>query len=77
MTKRHNSIPQERSSKGLILGREAAAKLNAVEGVSLSREIREMFAEFDRLGLPTEERRRRLLEKFAQRTGSTCETDER
>lgn len=62
-------ISRKRSPKGLILGREAAAKLNAIEGVSLSREIREMFAEFDRLGLPAEERRRRLLKKFIQQVG--------
>jgi len=64
MTKRHNSISRKRSPKGLVLGRKAAAKLNAIEGVSLSRETREMFAEFDHLGLPPEERRRRLVKKF-------------
>ena len=69
MTKRHNTVSEKRSSKGLILGRKAAAKLNAVEGVSLSREMREMFAEFDHLGLPAEERRRRLVKKFAQQAG--------
>ena len=30
------------------MGRKAAVKLNAIEGVSLSRETREMFAEFYR-----------------------------
>ena len=52
-----------------MLGRKAAAKLNAIEGVSLSRETREMFAEFDHLGLPPEERRRRLVRKFAPQAG--------
>ena len=65
MTKRHNSIFRKRSPKGLVLGRKAAVKLNAIEGVSLSRETREMFAEFDHLGLSPEERRRRLVKKFA------------
>ena len=69
MTKRHNSISQKRSPKGLVLGRKAAAKLNAIEGVSLSRETRKMFPEFDHLGLSPEERRRRLVKKFDPQAG--------
>jgi hypothetical protein len=68
MTKRHNSISQKRSPKGLVLGRKAAVKLNAIEGVSLSRETHEMFTEFDHLGLSPEERRR-LVKKFAPQAG--------
>jgi hypothetical protein len=69
MTKRHKSISGKQSSKGLVLGRKAAAKLNAIEGVFLSREMREMFVEFDHLGLPAEERRRRLVKKFVPQAG--------
>jgi hypothetical protein len=54
----------KRSSKGLVLGRSAAAKMNAVEGVSLSKETREIFRRFDELGLSADERRRLLKKKF-------------
>lgn len=60
---------QKKPAHGLVLGRRAAAKLNAVEGISLSREARRAFAEFDRLGLSAEERRRRLMKQFGTSSG--------
>ena len=50
-------------TKGLTLGLEGFAWISAVEGIKLSQESLEMFAEFDRLGLSDEERRRFILEK--------------
>jgi len=60
---------EKKAARGLILGRAAAAKINAVEGVSISKETHRAFAEFDRLGLAAEERRRRLLKQFGMRSG--------
>ncbi len=59
MTARSKAI-EKRAPKGPTLGRGAAFKLNAVEGISLPQEAHRAFAEFDRLDLPAEERRRRL-----------------
>jgi hypothetical protein len=63
MTIRSKMSPKK-PTKGLVLGRVAAAKLNAVEGISLSRKALHTFAEFDRLGLSAEERRLRLWKQF-------------
>jgi hypothetical protein len=50
-------------TKGLTLGLEGFAWISAVEGIKLSQESLELFAEFDRLGLSDEERRRFIFEK--------------
>ena len=59
-TKRAAPRPQ---TKGFTLGLEGFAWISAVEGIKLSPESLEMFAEFDRLGLSDEERRRFILDK--------------
>jgi hypothetical protein len=56
-------------SKGLVLGRKAAAKLYAVEGFSLSREAREMLVE--QFNLLAKERRR-LVNRPARLTAAMC-----
>jgi hypothetical protein len=50
-----------------IIGREAFAKISEVEGIRLSDEARAMFAEFDRLKLTPEERRRAIVERFKRK----------
>jgi hypothetical protein len=50
-------------TKGLTLGLEGFAWISAVEGIKLSAESLEMFAEFDRKGLSNEERRKLIIEK--------------
>jgi hypothetical protein len=59
----------KKPTKGLVLGRVAAAKLNAVEGISLSLRARQAFAEFDRLGLSAEERRQHIWKQFGGQSG--------
>jgi hypothetical protein len=59
-TKRAALSPQ---TKGLTLGLEGFAWISAVEGIKLSAESLEMFAEFDRRGLSDEERRRFIFYK--------------
>ena len=63
MSTRSKTIPK-RSGRGIVLGRSAAAKMNAVEGISLSKETREMFRSFDEMGLSADERRRLLKKRF-------------
>ena len=47
----------------MTLGLEGFAWISAVEGIRLSPESLEMFAEFDRKGLSNEERRTFIIEK--------------
>lgn len=51
--------------ESLSLGREAAAKISAVEGISLEGEVRRDLEGYDREGLSPEERRRRIGLKYA------------
>ena len=48
----------------VIIGRDAFAKISAVEGIHLTDEAREAFAEFDRRKLTPEERRRAIIARF-------------
>ena len=52
-----------RSAQGMVLGLEGFAWISAVEGIKLSQESLDMFAEFDRLGLTGEEQDRAIFEK--------------
>ncbi len=65
----NSKATKRKTAKGLTLGRAAAAKLNAVEGISVSPETQRAFAEFDRLGLPADQRRHRLMKQFGMRSG--------
>ena len=58
-TKRAAPRPQ---TKGLTLGLEGFAWISAVEGIKLSPESLEMFAEFDLLGLSNEGLRKCIIE---------------
>ena len=60
--KTKRAAPRSRT-KGLTLGLEGFAWISAVEGIKLSAESLEMFAEFDRKGLSNEERRKLIIEK--------------
>lgn len=49
------------------VGSEAIGKFNAIEGVRLSREMKDAFREFDRLGLTPKQRRAAIERKFAKK----------
>ena len=63
-TKRAAPRPQ---TKGLTLGPEGFASISAVEGIKLSPESLEMFAEFERLGLSNDEQDKAIIEKFKKK----------
>lgn len=50
------------------LGRKGFAKISAVEGIRLSRELEADFHEFDRNGLSNAERRRILARKYSHKS---------
>ncbi len=60
-----SSKPKPKFSGG-VLGRLGWEKICAVEGITLREETRRMFEEFDRLGLPPEERIRRIIAKHSK-----------
>ncbi len=62
-----NRTPSRPQTKGLTLGLEGFAWISAVDGIKLSPESLEMFAEFDRLGLSNEEQDRAIFEKFKKK----------
>ena len=65
----NSKATKRKTTKGMTIGRAAAAKLNAVEGISMSPETQRAFAEFDRLGLSADQRRHRLMKQFGTRSG--------
>jgi hypothetical protein len=60
-------VAQAGSGKSFTLGRESFAKISAVEGIRLSREMQRDFQEFDRRGLSAEERRRAIMNKYGRK----------
>jgi len=54
-------------TKGLTLGLDGFAWISAVEGIKLSAESLEMFAEFDRRGLSNEAQDKAIFEKFKKK----------
>ena len=54
------------SPRSFTLGRGHFEKISAVEGIRLSRGLRADFEEFDRLGVPADERRRVLMMKYGR-----------
>ncbi len=51
---------------GFVVGRSGFAKISAVEGVKLTREMHKDLQEFDRKGLSAEERRKAIARKYAK-----------
>jgi hypothetical protein len=56
--------PSNAAAKGFKVGRQAFAKISAVEGIRLSREMARDFGEFDRKGLSAGERRKVIARKY-------------
>jgi hypothetical protein len=53
--------------QGEVIGLARFEKISAVEGIRLSDEMKRTFAEFDRRGLTSAQRRRAILQKFKSR----------
>jgi hypothetical protein len=52
----------------MVLGREAFARISAVEGIRLTDDMRAEFERFDREGLSPAERRRAIIARFTPAT---------
>jgi hypothetical protein len=55
------------TSRPLVLGLAAAARINAIEGIQLSKGSERTFLSFEENGLMSEERRRLLIDKHTRR----------
>ena len=55
------------AAKHFVLGRESFARISAVEGIHLTREMKRDLREFDRKGLSPAERRRAIANKYGRK----------
>jgi hypothetical protein len=64
--KKQRSPANRRGKKvsSIIIGRERFAKISAVEGIELTPAMKKRAADFDRRGLPGEERRRLIARTY-------------
>jgi hypothetical protein len=54
----------KRSPQGYTIGRQAFAKISAVDGLRTSSRVEDDFRSFEKRGLPASERRKRLVRKY-------------
>jgi hypothetical protein len=62
--KKTKRIARSASTGRFIVGRDAFARFSEVEGIIDTEESRQMFAEFDRLGLSPAQRRKAIMQKY-------------
>jgi hypothetical protein len=63
MKKRGSPLNRDgQSSSSVTLGRDRFAKISAVEGIVLTRDMKKRAAEFDEKGLSAEQRRRSIIQ---------------
>jgi hypothetical protein len=63
------AVTERKTDRRPRLRPEEFAKISEVEGIRLSEEMREAFAEFDRQGLSDEERRRAIISRHRRPSG--------
>ena len=60
------SKSRKRAASGLTIGRRAFARISAVEGIHLSRDMERELDEFDRQKLSAEGRRQAIAKKYGK-----------
>ena len=60
------SQTQKGGNGGYTIGRDAFAKISAVEGIYLTKEMREDFKAFEQKGLSSQDRREAISKKYAR-----------
>ena len=62
-----NKVSQnQKVNTGYIIGRDIFAKISAVEGIYLTKEMREDFSLFEQKNLSREDRREAISKKYAR-----------
>lgn len=59
--------PSKMKAKQFTVGLAGFARISAIEGVTLSSESRRMFADFERKGMPPQQRRKAIMAKHAKK----------
>lgn len=60
-------VKRDSHSGKFMVGRASMTKLNAMEGVRQTASSRAMFADFDRNGVPPDERRKAIAAKHSKK----------
>jgi len=56
---------QKEANRGYTIGRDAFAKISAVEGIHLTKEMQKEFQVFEQKGLSAKDRREAIAKKYA------------
>jgi len=57
---------QKEADRGYTIGRDVFAKISAVEGIHLTKEMRKDFQTFEQKGLSPKDRREAISKKYAR-----------
>lgn len=66
MASKKTSIYRSSEAGQFVVGGKASTKISKVEGMTLSKEMRTTFRDFDRKGLSTDARRKALTDKYGK-----------
>jgi hypothetical protein len=61
------SIHRSSEAGRFVVGGKASAKISKVEGMTLSKDMRSIFRDFDRKGLSADARRTKLIGKYGKK----------
>lgn len=60
-------IHRSSETEQFVIGGKASAKISKVEGMTLSKDMRTTFSDFDRKGLSADARRAKLIDKYGRK----------
>lgn len=67
MAKQKTYVRRSSQSGQFVVGGKASAKISKVEGMTLSKDMRTTFTDFDRKGLSADARRTKLIDKYGKK----------
>jgi hypothetical protein len=59
-----SKVPRNSKTGEFTIGRDRFAKISAVEGIALTKQMRMRSAEFDKMGMSAEERRSAIIRSY-------------
>lgn len=67
MTSKKSQIYRSSETGQFVVGGKASAKISKVEGMTLSKEMRTIFRDFDKKGMSADARRTKLIDKYGKK----------
>jgi hypothetical protein len=67
MASKKTHIYRSSEAGQFVVGGKASVKISKVEGMTLSKDMRATFSDFDRKGLSADARRTKLVDKYGKR----------